>query len=500
MSVCTGGVTDRLKKDWGLNDVWNSIVYSRFERLNRLTGTEVFGHWENKDGKRVFQTSMPLELQRGFRKKRIDHRHHAMDALVIACASRNIVNYLNNESANNPKKREDLRRQLCDKNRVIRKPWETFTQDAYNALRNVVVSFKNYVRVINKATNRYEHYDENGKKRFVQQKGSELWAIRKPMHKETYYGHVNLRRKELVTLQKALDDIPSICDKKLRDYISALVEKHFNKRQMLAHFKSTDYYWQKQYVNKVYVWTFSDDIKPLVATRKLLDTSFDAKRIGTITDTGIQKILRNYLEAKGGNATLAFTPEGIAEMNQNISKYNDGKPHQPILKVRITEPMGAKYRVGQTGNKMAKYVKAQSGINLYFAIYEDSEGKRSYTTVPLDEVAERLKQRLSPVPEKDENDVPLKFYLSPNDLVYVPTEEELQLRECKLNKDRIYKMVSSTGNECHFIPYYVAKVIYNKVEFEAKNKIGRALTGEMIKAVCWKLEIDRLGNILKVIK
>lgn len=162
--------------------------------------------------------------------------------------------------------------------------------------------------------------------------------------------------------------------------------------------------------------------------------------------------------------------------------------------------MGAKYRVGQTGNKMAKYVEAQSGTNLYFAIYEDSEGKRSYTTVPLDEVAERLKQRLSPVPEKDENDVPLKFYLSPNDLVYVPTEEELQLRECKLNKDRIYKMVSSTGNECHFIPYYVANVIYNKVEFESMNKIGRALTGEMIKAVCWKLKIDRLGNILKVIK
>ncbi len=23
---CTGGITDRLKKDWGLNDVWNSIV------------------------------------------------------------------------------------------------------------------------------------------------------------------------------------------------------------------------------------------------------------------------------------------------------------------------------------------------------------------------------------------------------------------------------------------------------------------------------------------
>lgn len=82
--VCTGSVTDRLKKDWGMNDVWNSIVYPRFERLNALTGTQCFGHWENKDGKKVFQTELPLEYQKGFSKKRIDHRHHAMDAIVIA--------------------------------------------------------------------------------------------------------------------------------------------------------------------------------------------------------------------------------------------------------------------------------------------------------------------------------------------------------------------------------------------------------------------------------
>lgn len=157
---CTGGITERLKKDWGLNDVWNSIVYPRFERLNRMTGTEAFGHWENKEGKRVFQTSVPIELQLGFSKKRIDHRHHAMDALVIACASRNIINYLNNESANSQKKREDLRRLLCDKNRIIRKPWESFTQDARVALQDIVVSFRNYVRIINKATNYYERYDE----------------------------------------------------------------------------------------------------------------------------------------------------------------------------------------------------------------------------------------------------------------------------------------------------------------------------------------------------
>ena len=61
--------------------------------------------------------SLPLELQKGFNKKRIDHRHHAMDAIVIACANRNIVNYLNNEAASVKSKisRHDLQTLLCDK-------------------------------------------------------------------------------------------------------------------------------------------------------------------------------------------------------------------------------------------------------------------------------------------------------------------------------------------------------------------------------------------------
>ena len=497
---CSGGITDRLKKDWGLNDVWNKIVYPRFERLNRLTGTEAFGQWENKDGKRVFQTAVPLELQRGFNKKRIDHRHHAMDALVIACTSRNIINYLNNESANNPKKREDLRQKLCDKNRTIRKPWETFTQDATAALEDVIVSFKNYVRIINKATNYYERYGVEGKKVIAEQRGDDMWAIRKPMHKETVFGHVNLRRKVTVKLKDALENIPAICDKDLRDYINELVKKNFNTRQLLAHFKSLNYRLNRQKIEKVEVWQFSDEKEQLVATRKSLDTSFDSKHIDSITDTGIQKILKNYLQAKGGDPNVAFTPEGIMEMNQNISLYNDGKQHQPIRKIRLFEPMGAKYPVGQSGNKSAKYVEAQKGTNLYFAIYEDEEGKRSYRTIPLNEVVERLKQGLSPVPEKNDKGILLKFYLSPNDLVYVPMEEEILSDICSLDKERIYKMVSSTGIQCMFIPSRVAISIVNKMEYSSLNKMEKAITGEMIKAVCWKLEVDRLGNVIKVIK
>ena len=341
-----------------------------------------------------------------------------------------------------------------------------------------------------------------------------MWAIRKPMHKETVFGQVNLRRRVTVNLKDALEKIPAICDKELREYINKLVTKQFNKKQILAHFKSINYRLKMKYVNKVDVWQYSDEKEPMVATRKPIDTSFDDKRIATITDTGIQNILRNYLKAKDNNPNIAFTPEGIAEMNKHITEYNNGKRHQPILKVRVSEPKGAKYQVGETGNKTSKFVEAQKGTNLYFAIYEDKEGNRSYNTIPLIEVIERLKQGLSPVPDANEKGIPLKFHLSPNDLVYVPKTEE----ENEIKMGQIYKFVDSSGTTANFIPHRVSNLIYNVDKKIAENfcnheiiqneygigssqsKNQKSITGEMIKAVCWKLEVDRLGNIHKIIK
>lgn len=66
--VCSGSVTDRLKKDWGVNDVWNNIVYSRFERLNRLTESQQFGHWENREGKRFFKPNYLWNIKKGLVK------------------------------------------------------------------------------------------------------------------------------------------------------------------------------------------------------------------------------------------------------------------------------------------------------------------------------------------------------------------------------------------------------------------------------------------------
>ena len=511
--VCTGSVTDRLKRDWGVNDVWNSIIYPRFERLNELTGSQQFGCWENKEGKRVFQTAVPLEMQKGFSKKRIDHRHHAMDAIVIACATRNHINYLSNESASKKAKisRTDLQRLLCTKCRtddngnykwIVKKPWPAFTQDIRKALENITVSFKQNLRVINKTTNYYVHFDESGKKVLEKQINGDSWAIRKPMHKDTVFGKVNLQKVKEVRLSLALDTPKMIVDKKLKEKVLQLYSYKYDKKRIDKYFKENASLWKDLNLSKVAVYYFTNDsTEPLVAVRKPLDTSFNAKKIKeSVTDTGIQKILLNHLSNNQDDPNLAFSPDGIDKMNKNLTALNDGKYHQPIYKVRVCEPQGNKFSVGTSGNKTSKYVEAAKGTNLFFAVYQTEDGKRSYETIPLNVVIEREKLGWTPVPENNNNGDKLLFWLSPNDLVYVPTADELNngMRLDNMDKGRIYKMISCSGPQCFFIPQNVSNAIITVIELGANNKAEKSWNNEMIKVVCVPIRVDRLGCITQI--
>jgi CRISPR-associated endonuclease Csn1 len=59
-------------------------------------------------------------------------------------------------------------------------------------------------------------------------------------------------------------------------------------------------------------------------------------------------------------------------------------------------------------------------------------------------------------------------------------------------------MVSSTSYSCFFLRNDIATAIINKMEFSALNKMEKSIEGIMIKEICWKLKIDRLGNLSKL--
>lgn len=517
--VCTGVVTDRLKKEWGLNDVWNEILRPRFERMNLLTHSQSYGTEVEKNGSRHFQTAIPIEESKGFSKKRLDHRHHAMDALVIACAQRGLVQFLNNESAGNDpqtyiaqrrkwtayKGHADQQTGEIYETTHLKKPWPTFTQDARKALNELVVSFKHRERLITRTHNSYERFDDNGRKVKVSQKGNELWAIRQSLHKDTVHGRVKMQFTKSSPLAKALKTPTLIVNKKLRLFIQDLKQKGYSDKAIVAHFAAMNNQFEGMSVKSVECRYWDDNF---TASRTAIDDSFTAKHIDKITDSGIRKILRNYLHAKGNDPKAAFSPEGLEELNANIAHYNDGKSHQPIKKVRLYESLGTKFQVGHRGNRSKKWVEAQKGTNLFFAIYGSPKG-RVFETIPLNVAVERKKQGLCPVPEQDKDGNPLRFSLSPNDLVYVPSPEEMENENFSIHELRvegIYKMVSSTKQYCLFVPHRIATVIADKKELEAQNKMERAVdfkdntTQPMIKAVCWKLEVDRLGRIKRILR
>lgn len=512
--VCTGSITDRLKKDWGVNDVWNRIILPRFIRMNRLT--------ESSDYTAVSQSghvipTVPLCQLKGFNKKRIDHRHHAMDAIVIACVSRNIVNYLNNSSACKGAKisRYDLQHILCDKVKTddngnyswfIRKPWETFTQDVYVALENIVVSFKQNVRVINRTSNKYQHYNEYGKKVVVHQAKGDAWAIRKSMHKDTVYGEINLRIKKELPLKEAIKDVGSIVERSLKAKLKELLELHYDIKAINKYFDDNKDVWCDINLKRIPVYCYSKDLgERFFATRKPLDTSFTKKKIeNEISDTAIQKILLRHLAANGNNPEWAFSPDGIERLNNNIIELNDGKFHQPVLKVRLYE-RAERFAVGQKGNKKSKFVEAAKGSNLFFAVYEtldtdkktgETIRKRTYSSIPLNVAIDRQKKGLLSAPEDINGNVPA-FVLSPNSLIYLLTNEELQTGEVrgKLDISRIYKVVSFTGNRLFVIPYSVASTIKDKCEYSIINKIELTDDKVSIKEYCVPLNVDRLGNV-----
>ena len=523
--VCSGGVTDRLKKDWGINDKWNNLILPRFIRLNNLTGSSAYTY-VNSRGNIV--PNMPLHQMKGFNKKRIDHRHHAMDAIVIACTTRNHVNLLNNESALslNKANRYALQRKLrrmehktisrqekgklvnmeVDVAREFLLPWATFPQDVYNALSNIIVSFKSNNRVLNKASNKYERFVD-GKKRLVSQTDGDMLVVRKALHKDTVFGRVNLQRIKHVKLKDAIKTPKAIVDKILKETVLSLQEKGYDNKKML-HILETKH---AVTPDNIAVFYFTDDTrKPMVAVRKDVLAQFadikDKKKalsvIESITDTAIQKIMKNHLQNEGDNPELAFSADGIDRMNENIWALNGGKEHLPIYRARFTEIQGSKYPISQYGAKASKYVEAAKGTNLFYGVYVDDNGKRSYDTISLVSAVASLELGLPPVPITNEKGHKLMFQLSPNDLVYVPTAEELESGHINvpLDTSRVYKTVSFTEAQSFFVPVDVAKSIIDKFEFSALNKMERAVTGEMIKEICVPVKVDRLGNIISITK
>lgn len=185
--VSSGAVTSLLRREWGLNKlIWD--------------GT-------------------------GDKKNRDDHRHHSIDALVVAATSESVIRQVSDLAQETPYGEIKLK--------GMKFPWQTFQLEAAEHVGNMLVSYKNGKRLLSSKKNTYRYSKAHDGK---PEKRQRSLSVRGQLHEDTFYGQIMHPEKgELVYVVKrdvsalAEKDIPNIIDKGLRDSILEHVEKHGGK-------------------------------------------------------------------------------------------------------------------------------------------------------------------------------------------------------------------------------------------------------------------------------
>lgn len=483
-----GQITDELKHKWGLNDMMKRLLIERFERLEKLTGEKKVEYITDEDGRRR------LFLQ-GY-EKRIDHRHHAIDALVTACTIQEHVQYINTLEAQTKDENEKYKFQKLlksKKTRDFKEPWNYFIPQTEKALQQVIISFKNRHRILTKGVNKHLKYVEKDGlwiKDFVAQTKGQLLSVRQPLHKETVSGKLQFRRYKAVNIAEALKQPEKIADSKVKAHLLYLVQQFGpDEKKIKKHLKENPAFDSNEKpIDKITIWF----LKEYYGNRVNLDDTFSAEKIrdkiaeyDTQSGRGLKALLLTHLAKWNNDPKVAFTGEGMEDLVKTAGK--------PITKVTIYEDSKGKFEI-----RKGQFVEAAKGTNLFFVIYENIEtSEREYETLRLDEV---IIAKANGWPMVKHKDGYRHFTLSPNDLVYVPEEGEnikmidWQTEKGKLSK-RVYKVVSFSGPQCFFVPHNFSKTVVEKVELGSLNKQEKSLDDIMIKKCCVKLKADKLGNI-----
>lgn len=546
--IYTGGaITSELKNNWGLNNIWKSIIKPRFERLEKITGQTYIVEDKDEYNNTIFHFNVKENPE--LNTKRIDHRHHALDALIVAATTREHIRYLNTlNAANNDQEIKKIKQSLVKvKIRDFKKPWDDFSKDAKEELEKLIVSFKTNSKIISKPQNRTAYYkivNRKPKKDFKAQKANKKWmAVRKSMFKEPQgiiylkeiYEEKNIAKAIEIQIDRMLVQnsakmrfAPYIYDKEARYFIKDLIER----TGISIHEKDTLLKEIKKYLKKNPLEDHSGNkynsvqiakFQEYAAKRVTLDNSFDHKKIDKIPYAKVGKsvlgnLLHEHLDAaefrndKGKpDPKKAFNTEGLELLEK--------KAGRPITKVTIYEKKDESSKFGN------RYVEVDAGSNVYFVMYENQQTKdrSDFRSIPIHKAIEKLVKGEQVAEDKEGFD---KIILSPGDLVYLPTEEERNEIKVGIEVDkainwnnkksvstRIYKMTDTTQGKCLFVPYRISSPIIENVELGTGDKSARSWdgnvkyvsnsrgnltredSGEMIKLYCIKIKIDRLGKI-----
>lgn len=233
-SVCynvystSGSITDFIRHLWGWDEVLHSL---NFERYKAACLTEVVER--EIDGQKT-----TVERIAGW-SKRMDHRHHAIDALTIACTKQGYIQRINNlnslkdvafQSFADDKQGGATQQRLTRLERYITIQPHFSTAEVAKAVEQIAVSFKSGKR----AASVGKRYIRKGGKRICVQRG--VIIPRGALSEESVYGRIRNSesgKQEYVIKYKvgsiALKDVDYVVDRRIREILRNRLEQHGGK-------------------------------------------------------------------------------------------------------------------------------------------------------------------------------------------------------------------------------------------------------------------------------
>lgn len=537
VKTTTGAITDYLRHNWGLTEKFKKITNNRFENALSLI--------KDEEKRKELKWS-----------KRMDHRHHAMDALIVACTEPIHVHRLNNLNKELQdwlvKHREEImkdfrgtddelmevflnsandkREKILEEIRSFRNfehPWKKFPDDSEKAIEKIIVSHKPKEKLL---IQRAEKGEAAGLK--------DILRIRGKLHDATLYGisqgkeAYRIKLTKLAGKQFATEKtIEKIIDPLIKDALKTHLENYKGNK---AEAFSAEGILELNKTRKVPIYGFriyykdqSEKLNLKQLSTKKVNTEFVNDVLTRIIDEKLKNKIISHIDATG-SISEAFNEIGIKEFNKKLeeefaSKFQ-GKKFKPITSIKLlprennhsSEEMDLSLLHLTRKNSYNSRLLISTGNNYAFAFLERN-GVRHYDEVSffdatglvnksfkkgnknVDEIIIQYFQNKNPGST-------LLFLLKQNDMVYLPDEDEQVITDLadpdflsfwshkQKRSENTYVVVKFSRKQIYFLKHDIAHPLINKIEFGSQNCYER-VNGISIKEKCIKLHVDRLGNI-----
>ena len=369
-----GGVTAKLRNLWGWNDVLMNLQMPKYKEL----GQTITKEWTSEHGKRKHQKE---EIDNW--TKRDDHRHHAIDALVIACTKQGFIQRINTLNSSDTKdlmikEVEEAKVEFNEKTTLLEKYLKTqkpfSTQEVMKEADKILVSFKAGKKVA--TITKFKATGKNKETGVIVPRGA--------LHEQSVYGKIKVIEKDK-PLKYLFENPDKIVNPRIKNLIEIKLSENKNdpKKALLALKKNPIFLDEEESITLEKASCYNDTT---VLKYKL--QNLKAAQVDDIVDKRVKEIVKERLAQFGNKEKEAF---------KDTLWFNEDKQIK-IITVRLFARPDADnlqaIKKDENGNEIGFVV---TGNNHHIAIYEDKDNKPVQHSCTFWHAVERKKYNIPAV-------------------------------------------------------------------------------------------------------